>query len=178
MYTLEVFRIADDHFGYKIFDDDFNNYIIYQEFDPDLPGFEKMSADIALEKGNIVLGRVCTKLVQVQENEKSYMAQIPVETAVGVPWGFGAITFLTERFTDQERASLMEMQKKTQLSYEEKVQNGEEVPEDLQKLYEFFVLWEKATIVDLKFGPTINGIKAVGAILGFSEERINQILSY
>lgn len=52
---VEIFEFQTG-FGYRILDRE--NVIHYQEFDPDLPGFELMDRETAEAKANIVAERL------------------------------------------------------------------------------------------------------------------------
>ena len=169
-YTLEIFPFGEGY-GYKIFDTDFNNYIVYQEYDPDKPGYELMSADDALSKGQAVLDRVKFDHSQTADG----VVYVEVPTKAVVPWIIGPVEFFT-RFEKKYRDALLQLEEQTEQNYEQAVAAGN-VPQQLADLKEFFVLYRTATEINLKYEPTIQGITTVGTIIGMSLDEISEVLA-
>lgn len=169
-YTLEIFPFRDGY-GYMIFDTDFNNYIIYQEYDPDKPGYEYMSADDALVKGTAVLNRI--KFDHTQTDDGVVYVEVPTKSAV--PWIIGPVEFFN-RFEKRYRDALLKLEEQTDQNYEQAVSAGD-VPQQLADLKEFFVMYRTATEINLRYEPTIQGITAVGRIIGMSMEEILEVLA-
>ena len=70
------------------------------------------------------------------------------------------------------------LKKQIEIDYTEAVKNGS-VPDTLDSIYDFLVLFDKASYVDLAFGPTVTGVTYIGTeLLGMTPERVAEILSY
>ena len=173
-YTLEIFPFGEGY-GYKIFDSDFNNYIVYQEYDPDRPGYELMSADEALAKGQAVLDRVKFDMQHVKDEEGTKTVYVEIPTKTVTPWIIGPVEFFT-RFKKKYRDALLKLEEQTEQNYEQAVAAGE-IPQQLADLKEFFVMYRTATEINLKYEPTIHGITTVGTIIGMSLDEIAEVLA-
>ena len=157
-------------YGYRITSETGHTNIV-QLYHPDKEGFVEMTQEEAEDLAVLYISSL-EKTSTVDETP-------PVATASEVKPAsqIGQVEFLT-RLTDAERKLFNRLKKQVEIDYTEAVRAGE-VPEALDNIYDFLVLFDKASYVDLAFGPTVTGVTYIGTqLLGMTPERVAEILSY
>ena len=156
-------------YGYRITSETGHTNIV-QLYHPEKEGFVEMTQE---EAENMA----AKYLVQIGSTAVDDTAPVPSLTDTKPSSQIGQVEFLT-RLTDAERKSFNRLKKQVEIDYTEAVKIGT-VPETLDNLYDFLVLFDKASYVDLAFGPTVTGVTYIGIeLLGMSPERVSEILSY
>ena len=169
--TYEVFMTeSGTGYGYRITSETGHTNIV-QLYHPEKEGFVEMTQ----EEAEDLAVRYISSLEKTSTVDEM-VPTIPV-SEVKPTSQIGQVEFLA-RLTDVERKLFNRLKKQVEIDYTEAVKVGE-VPETLDNIYDFLVLFDKASYVDLAFGPTITGVTYIGtALLGMTPERVAEILSY
>ena len=156
-------------YGYRITSETGHTNIV-QLYHPEKEGFVEMTQE---EAENMA----AKYLAQIGNTTVDDMTPVPALTDTKPSSQIGQVEFLT-RLTDAERKLFNRLKKQVEIDYTEAVKTGT-VPETLDNIYDFLVLFDKASYVDLAFGPTVTGVTYIGTeLLGMTPERVAEILSY
>ena len=156
-------------YGYRITSETGHTNIV-QLYHPEKEGFVEMTQE---EAENMA----AKYLVQIGSTAVDDTAPVPSLTDTKPSSQIGQVEFLT-RLTDAERKLFNRLKKQVEIDYTEAVKTGT-VPETLDNIYDFLVLFDKASYVDLAFGPTVTGVTYIGIeLLDMTPERVTEILSY
>lgn len=156
-------------YGYRITSETGHTNIV-QLYHPEKEGFVEMSQE---EAENMAAKYIS----QIGSTAVDDTAPVPALTDTKPSSQIGQVEFLT-RLTDTERKLFNRLKKQVEIDYTEAVKSGT-VPETLDNIYDFLVLFDKASYVDLAFGPTVTGVTYIGIeLLGMAPERVAEILSY
>lgn len=156
-------------YGYRITSETGHTNIV-QLYHPEKEGFVEMSQE---EAENMAAKYIS----QIGSTAVDDTAPVPALTDTKPSSQIGQVEFLT-RLTDTERKLFNRLKKQVEIDYTEAVKSGT-VPETLDNIYDFLVLFDKASYVDLAFGPTVTGVTYICIeLLGMAPERVAEILSY
>ena len=156
-------------YGYRITSETGHTNIV-QLYHPEKEGFVEMTQEEAED--------LAVRYISSFETTSTVDEMTPIPVSEVKPTSqIGQVEFLT-RLTDAERKLFNRLKKQVEIDYTEAVKAGE-VPETLDNIYDFLVLFDKASYVDLAFGPTITGVTYIGTqLLEMTPERVAEILSY
>ena len=90
-------------------------------------------------------------------------------------YSLGHVEFLS-RFTSSERKSLYRLKETNHLAYIAGIQN-DSLEEIVENLNDFFMMWDKASYIDLNYALTIEGVTLLYTLIGMPSERIQQVLA-
>ena len=156
-------------YGYRITSETGHTNIV-QLYHPEKEGFVEMTQE---EAENMA----AKYLAQIGNTTVDDMTPVPALTDTKPSSQIGQVEFLA-RLTDAERKLFNRLKKQVEIDYTEAVKTGT-VPETLDNIYDFLVLFDKASYVDLAFGPTVTGVTYICTeLLGMTPERVAEILSY
>ena len=156
-------------YGYRITSETGHTNIV-QLYHPEKEGFVEMTQE---EAENMA----AKYLAQIGNTAVDDTAPVSALTDTKPSSQIGQVEFLT-RLTDAERKLFNRLKKQVEIDYTEAVKTGT-VPETLDNIYDFLVLFDKASYVDLAFGPTVTCVTYIGTeLLGMTPERVAEILSY
>ena len=168
--TYKVFMTeSGTGYGYQITSENGCTNIV-QLYHPEKEGFVEMTQEEAED--------LAVRYISSFETTSTVDEMTPIPVSEVKPTSqIGQVEFLT-RLTDAERKLFNRLKKQVEIDYTEAVKAGE-VPETLDNIYDFLVLFDKASYVDLAFGPTITGVTYIGTqLLEMTPERVAEILSY
>ena len=156
-------------YGYRITSETGHTNIV-QIYHPEKEGFVEMTQEEAEDMA-------AKYLAQIGNTAVDDTTPVPALTDTKPSSQIGQVEFLT-RLTDAERKLFNRLKKQVEIDYTEAVKTGT-VPETLDNIYDFLVLFDKTSYVDLAFGPTVTGVTYIGIeLLGMTPERVAEILSY
>ena len=154
-------------YGYRITSETGHTNIV-QLYHPEKEGFVEMTQE---EAENMAAKYIS----QIGSTAVDDTAPVPALTDTKPSSQIGQVEFLT-RLTDTERKLFNRLKKQVEIDYTEAVKNGS-VPDTLDDIYDFLVMFDKASEIDLTYPTTIAGITYIGKnFLGASDERIAEIL--
>ena len=169
MYSYQFFNLDENTYGFNLICD--GTIIQFYDNDPNIPG-ELMTFEIAELRAIEIVNRLNNPIPSPEEINIPEI--LPIKDEDTSSYIFGPVEFLN-RFTSTELNKLLLFEEQIRQQYQVGVSNNN-LDENIQNLNQFFVMWNKATEVNLKYPVTILGITTICNILGFEQTRINEIL--